>query len=64
MEAKKAVMGSNEILKGLRSGRHQKNIAMALEIQQRKMLWGIKECVLNLEKAKHWNRSGKALATS
>ena len=64
MEAKKAVMGSNEILKSLRSGGHLKNIAKALENQQRNMLWGIKECGVNLERAEHWNRSGKTLATS
>ena len=36
---------------------------MALENQQRKMLWGIKECGVNLEREEHWNRSEKALAT-
>ena len=37
---------------------------MALENQQRNMLWGVKECGINLERAEHWNRSGKALAAS
>ena len=37
-----AVRGSKEILENLRSERYLKNLVMALENQQSKMLWGIK----------------------
>ena len=40
--SEKSVRCSKEILESLRCERYINNLAMALENQQRKMLWGIK----------------------
>ena len=45
-------MGSEGILESLRCGRHLKKIGMALENQQRKMLWGIRGARSKTRKSK------------